>query len=215
MRLDYFIRPDVKVWQNPDHFCFNTDTALLAKFVQFKRKDSVLDIGTNNGVLLVWADQFGCARLDGIEILEDAYKAAQKNREDFIHCPGDMILGDVNAYDQRTYSLILSNPPYFPLKSTHPDTPLTMRQLGRVEQNLNFDELVKAAARLLEAGGRFCFVHRPDRLNDLFFKLHENHFSVSRIQFVYDSRDGQCKTVLIEARKEANSSLRVEEPIYL
>lgn len=62
LRQDWFLDPDRRIWQHPDHFRFNTDTALLAEFMEIRPQESVIDIGTNNGVLLVYADQFSLRR---------------------------------------------------------------------------------------------------------------------------------------------------------
>ena len=49
LTLDYFIDEDLKLYQDPEHFRFNTDTKLLAQFVHLKKQERILDIGTNNG----------------------------------------------------------------------------------------------------------------------------------------------------------------------
>lgn len=38
----------LKLYQDKEHFRFNTDTKLLAKFVHLKKQERILDIGTNN-----------------------------------------------------------------------------------------------------------------------------------------------------------------------
>ena len=39
---------NLKLYQDKEHFRFNTDTKLLAKFVHLKKQERILDIGTNN-----------------------------------------------------------------------------------------------------------------------------------------------------------------------
>lgn len=63
--LDYFIDKNIKLYQNPNDFRFNTDTKLLAQFVRLKKQERILDIGTNNGVLLVYFDRFNVKELVG------------------------------------------------------------------------------------------------------------------------------------------------------
>ena len=57
MRKDYFLREDLVLYQDQDAFCFNTDTKFLAHFMELRKNEVVLDIGTNNGALLLAADQ--------------------------------------------------------------------------------------------------------------------------------------------------------------
>ena len=39
LTLDYFIHEDLKLYQDSEHFRFNTDTKLLAQFVRLKNKN--------------------------------------------------------------------------------------------------------------------------------------------------------------------------------
>ncbi len=87
LTLDYFIHEDLKLYQDSEHFRFNTDTKLLAKFVRLKKQERILDIGTNNGALLVYFDQFNIKELVGVEVLEETSKVAQKNADCFIKHP--------------------------------------------------------------------------------------------------------------------------------
>ena len=81
LTLDYFIHEDLKLYQDCEHFRFNTDTKLLAQFVRLKKQERILDIGTNNGALLVYFDQFHIKELVGVEVLEETSKVAQKNAD--------------------------------------------------------------------------------------------------------------------------------------
>ena len=49
LRKDYFLDESMILFQDEDHFHFNTDTKLLAKFMRLKKDETILDIGTNNG----------------------------------------------------------------------------------------------------------------------------------------------------------------------
>ena len=51
LKLDYFIDENIQLYQDDEHFRFNTDTKLLAKFVRLKKQERVLDIGTNNAAI--------------------------------------------------------------------------------------------------------------------------------------------------------------------
>ena len=42
LTLDYFIDEDLKLYQDPEHFRFNTDTKLLAQFVHLKKQERIL-----------------------------------------------------------------------------------------------------------------------------------------------------------------------------
>ena len=55
---DYINGTDIYLYQHKKMFRINTDTALLAQFMKVKKGERVLDIGTNNGALLLAAHRY-------------------------------------------------------------------------------------------------------------------------------------------------------------
>lgn len=215
LRLDYFIDPEIKVYQHPDHFHFNTDTRLLAQFMHIKSGECLLDIGTNNGVLLLYAALFHPRKLIGVEILPGPFEVAQFNMAQFVKVPYELINQPIQEVRIDPVDVICSNPPFFKQSEQHPHTKIDGRAQGRFEIHLDLDACIASASRLLKSNGRFYFVHRPDRIFEILIALDRYHFGLKRIQFVYDSRKKGAKSVLIEARKEAACKTLVEEPIFL
>ena len=215
LKKDYFIDENRELYQHPDHFHFNTDTKLLACFMNIRKKERVLDIGTNNGVLLLEADLTDVKELIGVEIQDKAVEVAQINLEKYAHHPFSLYNCPVQELEIEPVDVIISNPPYFRENATNPEIKMNMRQLGRIEVNLTLEELICHAHRLLKSNGRFYFVHRPNRLNEIIQTLHQYHFSVARIQFVYAKEKQIAKSVLIEAYHERECDAKVCEPIYI
>lgn len=215
LEKNYLLDESMVLYQHKDHFHFNTDTKLLAQFMQVKKNERVLDIGTNNGALLLAADQYPVKELIGVELLEPACLVAQKNADTFFHHPTRIIHSRVQELQIDPVDVIVCNPPYFSKKATNPNTELSYRQLGRIEENLTLEELAFHANRLLKSNGRFYMVHRIHRLNDIFTYLLKNHFHVKTFQIAYDSRDKQAKSVLIEAIKESNCDCFCKEALMI
>lgn len=213
-KQDWFISEDCRIWQDPDHFRFNTDTVLLARFMEIRSGESLIDIGTNNGVLLVYADRFQPSRMTGIELLHEPAVLAKEN---MARCqsPWEILEAPVQSVRDRKADVVISNPPFFSLKATHANTPMTLRQQGRAEFHLDLQDLCQAASRFLDTGGRFYMVHRPDRLQEILVTLQENRMAARRIQLVYDRRDDLCKSVLVEARKDGKPHLQVMPPAWI
>ena len=212
---DYFIKEDIPIYQNRDHFCFNTDTKCLASFIKVKKKETMLDICTNNGALLIWLDQFNIDKLIGVEVLKESYEIACMNAEAFIKHECILINQPIQSVEIDAVDVIVSNPPFFPKKETNEHTIMTMRQLGRIEENLTLEELISNAHRLLKSNGRFYFVHRPSRLNYIFYYLLKYNFHVKTLQMVVDHRDHEVKSVLIEAIKESNCQCNVLDSMII
>ena len=82
LRIDYLQKHiDYKVVQHEDMYHFNTDTCLLGEFLDFKDNLSVLDIGTNNGALLLYSSLLKPKNIVGIDLNNEALEIAKKNLE--------------------------------------------------------------------------------------------------------------------------------------
>lgn len=215
LRLDYFIREELKLYQHKNHFHFNTDTKLLAQFAKVKKDEIVLDIGTNNGALLMWFDQYNVKKLIGVEVLEESFKIAQKNVDEFFNHETLLINKPIQEVNLDLVDVIVSNPPYFTESETHPNIKMDMRQLGRVEVNLSLEELIQNANRLLKSNGRFYFVHRCSRIHEIFDMLSKYKFKVKSVAIAYDSRTNESKSLLIEAIKEGQCKCQILPAIMI
>ncbi len=213
--LDYFIDENIKLYQNPNDFRFNTDTKLLARFVRLKKQERILDVGTNNGVLLVYFDRFNVKELVGVEVMKESVDVALMNQKNFIQHPSKIIHSPIQDFEDDLFDVIVSNPPYFKLSANQPIEHMDARQLSRMEENLTLEELIQNVARLIKSYGRFYMVHRPNRLNEIMKCLFEHNFNIRHIQFAYDSKNNVVKSVLVEAIKDSNCDMVVDPPIYI
>lgn len=205
---DYLHGTDIYLYQRKDMFRINTDTALLANFMQVKANEAVLDIGTNNGALLLAAASKGASKLIGIEIQKEACELAKINLER-CQVPFEIIEGDVSALKMPNVHCVVCNPPYFPTPPSGNRNQNEALCIARHEKYLSFETLCQKAAQALQTKGRFYLVHRSDRLGELISTLYQNRFCVSQIQFVYDPMHECSTAVLIEAIKDGKRKTKV------
>ena len=59
---------NIKLYQDSEMFRINSDTYALGEFIEVYKEDVVLDVGTNNGALLLYANMFHPKKLMGIDI---------------------------------------------------------------------------------------------------------------------------------------------------
>ncbi len=213
--LNYLVDESCQVYQHKEHFKMNTDTRLLATFVKVHKMDTILDIGTNNGALLLYMDRFDVKKLIGVEILEEPLKIAQMNAKAFLQHDYELIHANIKDVNIPQVDLIISNPPYFKSSETNANIKMTLRQYGRVEENLTLHDLVENTYRLLKDKGRFCMVHRPDRLNEIYKELLDHHFSIKTMQIAYDKNSEQEKSICIEAIKNSNCKCKILPPKWI
>ncbi len=137
-----------------------TDGVLLGAWIQAGPSKTVLDIGAGTGLIALMIAQKSNARIDAIDIDENATLQADEN---FRLSPWSQRLNaiheSVQSYTSHTanrYDLIVSNPPYF--MGAHP-APSEARNIARhMDQSLSIEELTYCVIRLLNPDGRFCVI---------------------------------------------------------
>lgn len=222
---DYINGTDVYIYQHPDMFRINTDTALLASFMRIKEGERVLDIGTNNGALLAVASTSKPRFLYGVDIQEEAIALAKKNMEHHHIENIELFCGDVCTIDLPKVDVIVCNPPYFKVSDEKNLNASTALQLARHEKYLTLDNLCARVSSLLDEKGRFYMVHRANRIAEIAYVMHKYRLEIRTMQFVYDDRhkkragidenQGAAVSVLIEARKDGKVNCHVLPSIHL
>lgn len=191
-------------------FRLGTDSVLLSQFFTPPKNARIADLGSGVGTLgLLLCATHGDCTVVGVELDGAAHRIACENIESN-HLQGRLrsICGDVREIRELlppgSFDCVVSNPPYFPVGSGK------AASNARSELTLNFCELCRAAAWLLPSGGRFAFVHRPERLCDLVCALRENGMEAKRLQFVRHQADRPPCLVLVEARRGGKPGLTYE-----
>jgi tRNA1(Val) A37 N6-methylase TrmN6 len=98
------------------------------------------------------------------------------------------------AFDQ-----VMTNPPFYEA-DTHTSSPQATKARAHGETALDLAGWIKAAARLLNPGGRLTLIHRADRLGDI-LQAFEGRFGAAAI-FPFWPREGApAKRILVGAIK--------------
>ena len=209
----------MRILRSGDAFALSTDSILLADFCTPLHAEHIVDLGCGGcslGVLL-------CARsktchVTGIEIQSDACKIAEENiRINALEDRLQVIRGDLREYSADNppkFDAAVSNPPYFPVHSGAV-TKNDAQAIARTERCCSFDELCLAASRLLNYGGSFYLVHRPERLAELLSTLRAHSLEPKRLRFVRSTAAAAVSLVLIEARLGAGIGLQIAHDLVL
>lgn len=197
-----------------------TDTFLLSSLPRLKRGLRVCDLGCGTGLLsLLLLQRQPELQITGVEILPQAAflarRAAEENR-----LAGHLTIveGDLRSralpLAPGSFDLAVCNPPYYPSGSGAAPEQGALRT-ARMESACTLAELCTAAARLLRWGGRFCLVHKPERLTDLLCALREAALEPKRLRFVCAAPAAAPSLVLAEGCRGGRPSLTVEPPLLL
>ena len=193
-------------------FPLSTDSIALADFVKLPKNATVLDLGSGCGTLglLLCAGNDACA-VTGIEQSETAHQTALHNAKvNGIEDRFGSICADLRQISDLlkpgSFSVCVSNPPYFSAGPQSQATPLARR-----EDLCSMEELFQAAAWGLKYGGDFFLVHRPERLAELCACGAKYGLEPKRLRLLRHKQGGPVTLILVQCRKGGKPGLIWEE----
>lgn len=199
---------NLKIVQDTRLYRFTSDSVLLSRFASLKKYDVVADFCAGSGIVAFHTHALHLEKpckatytLFEMQapLCELAKKTIALNGFDnfsVVNCR----LQDLPVEHVEKYSLVLCNPPYERV-GTGFDNAEYEKAICRKEITLNLEEIAVAAAKVLKYGGRFCMVHRADRLAEICYILKGRGLEVKKVQFVTGKDGMKPYLVLIEAVK--------------
>lgn len=220
-RIDDLEFKNLKIIQNKDGFCFGIDSVLLSDFAKNIKKDSmVLDLGTGTGIIpILLCGKTKLKKVIGIELQEEVAKMAKKsiklnNLEDKFNVINENILNLNKIYENQTFDVIVSNPPY-KKKDTGITNENEKKIISRHEISASLEDFIKISKDLLKDKGEFYMVHRPERLVDIFELMRKYKIEPKILKMVYSYKNKEPKLILIKGVKNAKPFLKVESNLYI
>ena len=180
MAQHYFQFKQFKIEQDKCAMKVCTDAclfgALAANFGTVTKNITVLDIGTGTGLLsLMYAQKNDSAKIDAVEIDEDAFEQAKEN----VACSGwenitvhHQSVQEFSKARNACYDFVLSNPPFFEndLKSEN-----EQRNTALHSSDLTLKELMETANKLLSENGTFCVLLPFSRMEYFIGQAEKTH----------------------------------------
>ena len=197
-----------------------TDSFLLSAFPRLKPGLRVGDLCSGTGLLgLLLLQRQPELSVTGVELLMEAAAlgvrtAAANGLEDRL-C---IRVGDIrqirSLLPPACFDLVVCNPPYYPAFSGHlPEA--TALQTARTELGCTLEEVCAAASYLLPWGGRFCLVHKPERLADLCCALRGAGLELKRLRPVCPRAGTAPSLLLAEGRRGGRPGVETLPPLVL
>lgn len=219
-RLDDLQIGGLELIQDPAGFCFGVDAVFLSDFVKVKAGETVLDLGTGNGIIpiLLSAKTRG-KRFTGLEIQEKTAEMARRSVVyNHLEERVDIVTGDIKKaaeiFKPAFFDVITTNPPYMLAQHGLTNSADT-KTIARHEVLCSLDDILRESMRLLQDKGRFYMIHRPFRLAEILIKMNAYKIEAKRLQFVHPYIDKEPTMVLIEGVRGARSRVTVEPPIIM
>ncbi len=202
------------LYQPIDGYCYNSDTIFLYDFIlNFKPKGELLDIGSGVGILGLLVSRDCQVNLNQCEIQEKMQFLSTKNalvnsikakifRENFLKIEFD-----------KKFDYIISNPPFWDsnvLQSKNIEL-----NIARYNHHLPIKEFFNKVNRVLKHRGYFIFCYDAKQLQILLTILSEVKLIVETIKFIYPKNSKNATLVLIQARKNSKSFMKILPSLYV
>ncbi len=193
-------------------FPLSTDSIALGDFVKLPKEAKVLDLGSGCGTLgLLLLGKRNDFTVTGIEISQEDHQMALQNIQRNGLSPRlASICADLKTipthFSPGTFSVCVSNPPYFPDGPRSQSCPL-----ARHTDACSLEDIVKAAGWALRYGGDFFLVHKPEYLGQICGLAVKYKLEPKRIRLVRHKENGPVSLILLQCRKGAKPGMIWEE----
>ena len=219
-RLDDLQIGGLELIQNPEKFCFGVDAVFLSDFVRVRPGESVLDLGTGNGIIpVLLSAKTKAGHITGLEIQADTAEMARRSvAHNHLEDRIDIVTGDIKEaaelFRPAFFDVITTNPPYM-LADHGQRNPDDAKAIARHEILCTLDDILRESMRLMQDKSRFYMIHRPFRLTEIMIKMHEYKIEPKRIRFIHPYIDKEPAMVLIEGVRGAKPRVTVEPPLVI
>ena len=219
-RIDDLQYKGLKLIQKENGFCFGVDAVLLANFVDVKKNDDVIDMGTGTGIIpVLLAGKTKARSIVGLEIQAEICEMAKRSiklnkLEDRVTIVCEDLKNSLNRFGASKFNVVVTNPPYMN-KGAGLVNPADTKAVSRHEIMCTLEDVIKTASGLLMPGGQFAMVHRPHRLVDIVFLMRNCRIEPKVLRFVHPSPYKEANLLLIKGTKGGNPQLKMMEPLYV
>jgi len=218
--LDALFHGKLRFLQSRSGYRLSLDALLLAHFVSVKPKETVVDLGTGNGVIpLVLASLHSQVSITGIEFQPAMAERAERNvKLNGLERKVQIRRGDVRAIDTvappESFDGVVCNPP-FRKPSSGRISPNDEKRVARHEIQGDLGDFLAAATFLLRLKGRMALIYSARRAVDLLSSMRLARVEPKRLRMVHSFADVDASLVLVEGIKGGRSGIEVLPPLII
>ncbi|MBO2729198.1 tRNA1(Val) (adenine(37)-N6)-methyltransferase [Lactiplantibacillus plantarum] len=222
-RIDQLYSQDIQIIQSSQVFAFSLDAVLLGDFAQVAKgvKSQIVDLCAGNGAVGLFASAKTQGHITAVEIQPRVADMAQRSvvlndLTQQMTVLNEDLLEITRQLPKDSVDTVLCNPPYFKDRPQSVKNPNPHLAIARHELSANLDQILAVTSDLLKMNGKAYFVHRPERLDDLFSTMATNRLAPKRIRFVHPKAQREANMVLIEMIKDGKrNGVRIMPPLVV
>lgn len=213
--LDSFYHGRVRLFQKKAGYRFSLDAPLLADFIRVAPAESLLELGTGNGVISLLLGLRPLARIVALELQPGLADLARRNvRLNGLEARITVLEADIRTFEPADkFDVVFSNPPYIRRHGGH----LSLsgeKSIAKHEIRCDVFDIMRAAAGALKRGGRGYFIYPAARRGDFDEALEKSGLKTRRLRLVH-SRPGEApRWMLVECDSSAPEP-GVQPPLFV
>lgn len=208
---DYLKFINYPIVQDSEMFKVNTDTAALGMFLEPLKNKTVLDIGTNNGALLLYAHYHKAGHLIGVDIHAEALKLAKENISKYTN-DFELIKSRVQDLNIEPVDVIICNPPFYEMGNVRSNE---YYKTAMFEETMPLDDMFSAFRKNLKDNGEVYTLYPAERLPELFMASERHKMKLMKIQFVHDNKRPYASRVMAKLKIGPMKKVKVLKPIMV
>jgi len=202
------------LYQPHNGYRYNSDSIFLYDFIRrFPIKGKVLDIGCGVGIISLLIGRDFPVEITAIDKQSRAVEYAKHN---YILNGIDARVIEVDFAEwevREEFDYIVSNPPFYaPSVRQSEDNSLN---ISRYSHHLPLEVLISKAKKLLRPRGYFIFCYDAKQSDRVFSELLKNSLQPEFVRFLHPKIDRESKIVMICARKNSKSQMKILPPLIV
>ena len=202
------------LYQPTKGYSYNSDSIFLYDFIsRFQPKGSLLDVGCGVGIVSLLLSRDFKLSTTIIDKQEKMIKYAKHNY--FLNMlEVDAHLDDfINFSTEKQFNYVVSNPPFYDSNVTQSED--EHLNIARYAHHLPIVEFIAKVKKLLKPRGRFIFCYDAKQVDRLLHTLKENKINPEVMRFVHSKIDRDSKLVMISARMNSKSLMKILPPLVV
>jgi len=214
MTIDDFLGGKVRLMQEKNGLRATSDSVLLAAAVAAHAGDTVLDVGTGNGVIPMCLNaRIPGLKITGIDCQSDILGLAQKNASNNL-CHLQTVLTDIahrpSPIHGQQFHHVVSNPPFY----DEPHLRHNAQTAKAYHQSIPLKEWLDFCLRHIRAKGTLTLIHRPESLPEILSVLNGRLGGLEIIPIQSKARE-PAKRVIIRGQMNSRKALTLSPPLIM
>lgn len=202
------------LYQPSSGYAYNSDSIFLYDFISnFTPKGTLLDVGCGVGIISLLLSRDFTIETNIVDKQEIMLKYAKHNYainklevkarlEDFSMFP-----------EEKKFNYVISNPPFYDQNVTQSQN--EHLNIARYAQHLPLEPFIAKVKKILKPRGRFIFCYDAKQVDKLLNTLIKNKINPEVMRFVHSKIDRDSKLVMICARMNSKSMMKILPPLIV